>query len=225
MPHTAAAVLAELEQVGTAQNRKVYRRHGVREPLFGVSYANLKALRKRLRTDHPLALALWASGNHDARVLAAMIADPARSDTVLLDAWADDLDNYVLTDAFSGYVGRTPLAEATMHAWLDAGDEWRTTTAWNLLAGLALRNADRDDAFFLPFLDRIEREIHAARNRVRYAMNNALIAIGIRNDALEQAAVSAAGHIGPVQVDHGETGCKTPDAIPYIRRARARKKR
>ena len=63
-------VLAKLEALGTAQNRKVYARHGVGEPMFGVSFAHLRKLGKKLRHDHDLARALWASGNHDARVLA-----------------------------------------------------------------------------------------------------------------------------------------------------------
>ena len=58
-------------------------------------------------------------------------------------------------------------------------------------------------------------------------MNNALIAIGTRSDALEEAALAAARRIGPVLVDHGQTSCKTPDALTYLPKARAhrRKKR
>jgi len=62
--------LRALKALGTAQNRKVYARHGVQPPLFGVSYAALGKLRKQIGVDHKLALALWKSGNHDARVLA-----------------------------------------------------------------------------------------------------------------------------------------------------------
>ena len=70
----------------------------------------------------------------------------------------------------------------------------------------------------------IEGEIHARKNRVRDAMNSALIAIGIRNDALEEQALAAATRIGKVEVDHGETGCKTPDAADYIRRTLDRRR-
>jgi 3-methyladenine DNA glycosylase AlkD len=71
-----AAVLRELEGLGTAQNRKVYGWHGVKTPMFGVSFAHLNKIDKRIKTDHELAREPWASGNHDARVLAALIADP-----------------------------------------------------------------------------------------------------------------------------------------------------
>ena len=75
---TEKQVMQRLKRDGTAQNRKVYSRHGVQEPMFGVSYANLDKLRKQIKVDHELALKLWASGNHDAKVLATMIADPNR---------------------------------------------------------------------------------------------------------------------------------------------------
>ena len=101
-------VIKALEKAGTAQNRKVYARHGVKEPMFGVSFAELGKLTKQIRTDHELAMQLWKSGNHDARVLATMIADPARLDRKTLDAWADDLDCYVLADAVAKVVSRSP---------------------------------------------------------------------------------------------------------------------
>lgn len=53
-------------------------------------------------------------------------------------------------------------------------------------------------------------------------MNRALIAIGIRNEDLEQTAIEIAREIGKVHVDHGATSCKTPDAEPYIKKARER---
>jgi len=37
------------------------------------------------------------------------------------------------------------------------------------------------------------------------------------------AELAAAKRIGKVEVDHGETSCKTPDASTYIRKAVARR--
>ena len=221
---TAARVLEELRALGTEQNRKVYRRHGVRGDLYGVGHGDLKKLHKRIKVDHELARQLWATGNHDARILAMLVADPARADSATLDAWAGDLRDYVVTDALSGSVARTPLARAKMEGWIESPDEWVGTAGWNLLGHLAGHDRALPDDYFLPYLARIERDIHAAKNRVRYAMNNALIAIGSRNAALEEQAVAAAGRIGTVVVDHGETGCKTPDAAASIKKTAARRK-
>ena len=221
---TADDVLAELEALGTEQNRKVYRRHGVGGAQFGVSYTNLRALAKRIGRDHALARSLWASGNHDARVLATLVAHPPLADEVLLDAWAADLDSYVLTDAFSDFAAQTGWAQRKRDAWIDSDGEWIEAAGWNLLARDALRDDGRPDDFFAPYLDRIERTIHDQKNRVRHAMNNALIAVGTRNDALAAQATATAERIGTVEVDHGATNCTTPDAAAYIAKTRARQR-
>ena len=182
------AVLRELESLGTAQNRKIYRRHGVGENLFGVSYANQNKLAKEIKRNHALARELWTSGNHDARILATMIADPSQTDALLLDSWVTDLDSYVVTDAFSGLVGKTALAYEKAEEWTRHEAEWPGRAGWHLVAHLAMKNPALTDAYFSALLAVIEGEIHDRKNRVRDAMNNALIAIGIRNDALEQPA-------------------------------------
>src|SRR6185503_19234980 len=73
-----AETMRALEKAGSAQTRKTYLRHGAQEPLFGVSFATLKTLVKKIGVDHELALELWDTGNSDARVLAMKIADPAQ---------------------------------------------------------------------------------------------------------------------------------------------------
>ena len=221
---TAKAILAELKALGSAQTRTIYKRHGVGDNQYGVSYANLKTLKKKVNVDHGAAQQLWATGNHDARVLATMIADPKQADESLLDGWADELSNYVITDAFSGFAGKTAFIRQKMVQWTGSDDEWKGQTGWSLLASLAMSDASLPDGFFDPYLAIIAQDIHNRKNRVRYAMNNALIAIGTRSDALEQKAVAVAGQIGTVDVDHGETSCKTPDAASYIRKSRERMK-
>ena len=215
--------MQQLESLGTAQNRKIYRRHGVGDNLFGVSYANQNKLVKSIKRNHELAHELWATGNHDARVLAAMIADPSQADESLLDSWVNDLDNYVLTDTFSGFVGKTALAFDKAEQWTRSEAEWAGRAGWHLVAHLSMKSPDLPDVYFAAHLATIGREIHTGKNRVRDAMNSVLIAIGIRNDALEEMALAAAARIGKVEVDHGETGCKTPDAAAYIRRTVARR--
>lgn len=218
-------VLRELEACGTEQNRKIYRRHGIGENMYGVSFANLGKLKKKIKVDHELAQQLWATGNHDARALATMIADPAQLNGKLLEAWAKDLSNYVITDLFSGLVSQTPLARQKMEQWMKSKNEWIGQAGWNLLGRLAMNDQDRPDEFFENYLGVIEREIHRRQNRVKHAMNGVVIAIGIRNRKLERKALAAAKRIGKVEVDHGETDCQTPDAAEYIRKAVARKRR
>jgi 3-methyladenine DNA glycosylase AlkD len=153
-----------------------------------------------------------------------MIADPKQVDGDLLDHWVRDLDNYVITDSFVGMVGQTSLAKKKALAWISSDLEYVGRAGWHLLGHLAQKDESLPDDFFLPYLDTIEKEIHQRPNRTREAMNNALIAIGIRNSALMKKALAVAAKIGEVEVDHGETNCKTNFAPEYIQRTVERKK-
>jgi 3-methyladenine DNA glycosylase AlkD len=215
--------MAALRKAGTAQNRKVYARHGVDGDMFGVSLAELKKLKKAIKVDHKLAVKLWASGNHDARVLATMVADPDEFDGKTLESWAKDLDNYMITDAFSGLAARTAAARRKMTKWTKSKQEWIGRTGWLLLGNVAANDTELPNRYFEPFLDTVAERVRASKNRVRDAMVMAIVNIGLRNAALEKKAKAVAKRIGPVEVDHGETGCKTPDAIDTIDRAKAQR--
>ena len=221
----ATQVLAKLKTLGTAQNRKVYARHGIGGPCHGVSYANLNALKKQIKTDHPLAEALWQSGNHDARVLATMVADPAQTTAGQLDAWAKALDNHVLAGALADLAAQSPQAHRQAKKWIGRKGEWQASAGWTVFAHLAMAADSPVTAQeWLAHLQTIEANIHQSKNRVRYSMNNALIAIGLRSAALQKKAIAAAKRIGTVEVDHGETNCKTPDAAAYILKSAQRKR-
>ncbi len=212
----------ELAQMGTEQNRKVYQRHGIGANMFGVSFANLKNLKKKIKVNQRLAEQLWESGNHDARILATMVADPQLATAEQLTGWIQQLDNYVLTDAVADFISQTPHAPALMEREVDSPHEWRSRTGWHLLA---MQDQSWPDAVFEKYLVQIEQQIHQRPNRTRDAMNMALIAIGIRNEHLETLAIAAAQRIGKVIVDHGATNCKTPDAAAYIQKSRQRMKK
>lgn len=217
-------VLKQLAALGTAQNRKTYGRHGVQGAAYGVSYANLGKLQKKIKVDHALAESLWDSGNHDARVLATMIADPARITAAKLEAWIADCANYVLTDAVSGVAAKSPHGAKKLKKWTKAKGEWAAAVGWNVLASVAMSDPELPDGFFESYVATIEDGIHSAANRARHSMNNALITIGARNPKLEKRVLAAAKRIGKVEVDHGETSCKTPDAAAYIQKIKAHAK-
>jgi 3-methyladenine DNA glycosylase AlkD len=218
---SARAVLDELARLGSEKTRATYRRHGVTGEQFGVSYADLGKLKKRIKVNHTVAAGLWDSGNHDARILATMVGDPAQASEAELDAWAAGVENHMQADALAGFAAKGPHALRCMERWKDADDEWTSAAGWGVLSRVAADGA-RPDEWLLTFLETIERDIHGSKNRVRNAMNNALIAIGIRGGEVQERAIAAARRIGKVHVDHGDTDCKTPDAETYIRKARAR---
>ena len=211
--------LRTLEKAGSEQTRKTYARHGVKGPMFGVSYATLGTLKKKIKTDHPLAKQLWSSGNHDARVLATMIADPTQMSDADLESWIGQLEDKVLTDAVACVAAGAPGARRKMQQWINSTDECTSTAGWNIFCRLAMHPGVFQPAELQTMLKRIEKDIHAAPNRARYAMNNGLIAIGMHGGELKDKAIAAAKRIGRVEVDHGDTNCQTPDAAAYIVKA------
>jgi 3-methyladenine DNA glycosylase AlkD len=213
---TLAEAMAALEKAGTAQARKTYARHGAPEPMFGVSFAFLKTMVKRIGVDHDLAEALFRTGNFDARNLAMKIADPARFSPADLDRWARGSQARMCSVYVSSLAAEGPHAAAKARQWLASDHEEENCTAWGLVGQMAARDETTPDAWFAERLAEIERSIHSAPNSVRGVMNQAVIQIGGRSPALRKAALAAAKRIGKVEVDHGDTSCKTPDAGPYI---------
>ncbi len=216
---TYKQTMAALKKMGTTQNVKVYKRHGAGANVFGVSFANLKTLAKKIKMDHELALQLWDSGNVDARTLATMVADPSAMNGALAQRWVKDVDYYLLADCVAGVVAKSPVAGAKMKAWMKSNKQYIRQSGYSILASSLVNGVDVSVSDCRQYLKTIEKEIHASANRAKHAMNMALIAIGIYKSALTKPAMAAAKRIGKVDVDHGETACKTPDAIPYIERA------
>ncbi len=215
---TYLEVMHELERVGTAQARKIYRRHGVKTELFGVSYKELGRIEKKIKINHELALQLWDSATHDAMVLACKIADPKVFTKDDARIWILACSDYIVTDAFSFLVSKMQRADAYLLAeeFIESESEWISSSGWTILSILVQRRGVEDSSVVHNYLNRIKTGIHKQPNRTRYAMNNTLIAIGGFVEGMHDAAIQVANAVGTVEVDHGETGCKTPKAAPYI---------
>ena len=222
---TKMEAMKELRANGSAQTRKVCRSHGIPGDLFGVSYAVLGKMKKKLKVDQPLAEQLWATGNFDARYLATMIADPATISVRTLNSWANDLNHRSLAAALSNIAAEAPSSRKQMEKWTAGKVEMIGCAGWHTLASMARQKNGLPNAYFQRYIGIIESKIHSDKNWVKYAMNNALISIGVRNPILERKAIAAAKRIGRIEVDHGKTGCKTPDVVPYIKKTVAYKKK
>lgn len=223
---TLDEVMTTLEAMGTAQNRKIYARHGAGENMFGVSHGNLNKLMKEIKMDGDLAKALWDTGNMDAMTLAFKIADPEMVCKEEADQLVRKMDYYMLSDYLvSEVVIYRDYALDLMHQWMADPKEFVQRSGWCILSSLARAQKSLDDAVFEDYIKRIEADIHQAPNRTRQMMNICLLNIGLR-EPLHQKALDAARRIGPVDVDHGDTSCKTTDTPAllsddtYLMRAR-----
>lgn len=215
--------LRELESKGKMTARKAYVRHGVTGSCFGVSHGDLEGMARNIKVDHDLAMGLWGSGNHDARVLATKIVDTDKLDEATAMAWLADADNDVIVDAVADVIARMPAGLSIARRLIDSDQEWPSTAAWTALAKLVIAGV-LDNSLAAQLLARVERTIPEAPNRTRHAMNGLVIAIGGHRDDLRDKALATAQVIGVVTVNHGESGGKTPDATGAIAKVAAGEK-
>ncbi len=220
---TCRQVMKELKSMGTAQTVKIYRNHGIKGEMFGVSYANLKALDKLVPNDQKLAEDLWATGNVDARTFACWKADENEVTIKGLDAWARDIDTSGIGYELAALAAFTDHGAKVSRKWRKLKDKYRRAMGWRMVGMLAMQ-PDRPeseggitDEELTECLGIIEATIHDEKNRVRQNMNTSLIAIGGRS-SMTKKALATAKRVGEVFVDQGKTSCKTDVAYDKIKK-------
>ena len=218
---TKAEVFQELEAYGNPQTKKVLTRHGAREPFFGVKVQDLKKIVKKIKKNHELSLELYETGNSDAMYLAGLIADEKQISKEKLQEWAEKAYWYFISEYTVAWIAaESPFGLELALEWIESDQENIASAGWSTLSSLVSIKSDDDldHALFMNLLDRVERELHDAPNRVRYTMNGFVISVGTYMEALTLKTIEVAKNIGKVHVDVGGTACKVPDAPSYIQK-------
>lgn len=178
---SVTTLLADLKRAGSAKYKAdMAARYGIvtKAEVYGVPVAALRTIAKRVGTDHALAQRLWASGVHDARMLAAMVGDHVKVTPSEMDRWSRDFDNWGIVDTVCfHYWDRSPHAFKQIEKWAKAKDEFVKRTAFAMLASCALHKQGAEDDF-LRGLELIEDHARDPRNFVKKSVNWALRAIG-----------------------------------------------
>ncbi len=217
--NTALQILAELKKKGSEQTRKTYARHGIQMPMFGVSVADLKTIAKRIRGNQALALELYDTDNYDAMYLAGLVADGVQMSKKQLEHWAKKTTCETLCGSTVPWVAaESPYARELALKWIGSKTESIAVCGWATYSGIvATRPDDELDLNEIEgLLDRIVADIAKAPNKVRYVMNSFVISVGGYVKPLLKEAKKAAGALGAVSVDMGDTACKVPLATAYI---------
>jgi len=190
-------VISELKAHANPDNVAGMARFGINpHNTLGVSIPWLRNLAKAIGKDHALALKLWDSGIHEARILASMVAERDKVSRAMMDRWAREFDSWDVCDQVCGNLFRyTPYARDKAVQWSSRKQEFVKRAAFSLMAGIVVADKQAENASFLPFLEIIERQAHDERNFVKKAVNWALRAIGKRNLYLNKKAVATARRI------------------------------
>lgn len=162
---------------------------------LGLAMPVLRALARSHRRDHALALELWDSGIHDARILATLVENPSQITRGQMEQWVRAADNWALTDALAFLIDRTEFAEEKALAWSERKGEFVKRAGFATMAGMAIHRKELPDDVFRRFLPVIAREAADERNFVKKAVNWALRQIGKRNPVLRRAAIAEAKRI------------------------------
>ncbi len=212
-------VMDYLESKGSEQTRKIYTNHGAPDNFFGVKVGDLKPIQKKEKNNHALALELYDTGNSDAQYLAGLIANPKEFSKADLEKWAKNAGWYMVSEyAVAWNVAESPLCMEICSEWIQSEDEKLQECAWAAMAaylGIA-PDEDINTNYHASLIEYVEKNIHAAANRVRYCMNVYIIALGGAVAELTERCKQAGDTIGKVDVFMGKTSCKVPDIKSYI---------
>lgn len=198
---TAPEIIAFLRAKRNQHNIDGQRRFGITPSTeqLGLCMTELRALAKTHRRNHPLATRLWASGIHEARILAILVEDPSAVTKRQVEQWVRDLDSWDVCDQFCGEImPYVPFAWEKALTWTESRKEFVKRAGFVTIARMAVRRKDLPDVPFLEFLPVVTREARDERNFVRKAVNWALRQIGKRSPNLRRAAIAESKTIAKI---------------------------
>ena len=183
-----------MERRGSKRNRDGMARYGITaKKVFGISVLDMRSLAKELGRSHALAQGLWKTGWYEARMLAAMVGEPARVTPAEMDRWAKAFDNWAVCDTLTFVLwDRTPHAWPKVREWATRKEEFVKRASFAMLASLTVHDKAAPDESYLEGLVLIEREATDDRNFVKKAVNWALRSIGKRSPMLNREAIAVA---------------------------------
>jgi len=192
-----ADIIAKLKSLSDPKAVEGMTRFGINpENTYGVSIPNLRQMAKEAGKDHGLAQELWASGIHEARILASMIDDPRATTEEQIDNWVEDFDSWDVCDqCCMNLFEKTRFAYQKAVEWSSREKEFVKRAGFVMMARLAVSDKKASDRQFEGFFPIIKREASDNRNMVKKAVNWALRQIGKRNLILNDTAIQTAREI------------------------------
>lgn len=209
---TVNEILAELESLGNDVRRAYNTKAGAPDNQFGVKLGDIRAMAKKIKADHELALNLWGTGNVEAQLLATLIMKPSSLSAEEVDKLTRSTTCAQVADWLNAYVVAQHAEKETLRErWMTAEDRWAARAGWNFTASRVNKGGDGLD---LPaLLDRIERELPTAKPEVQWTMNNTLAAIGIHHPEHRERVIAIGKQIGLYRDWPVSRGC-TPPYVP-----------
>ena len=212
---TVKETLEQLEALGNAKVRSQNAKSGAGANQFGVSLGDIRSVAKQIKTNHPLAVSLWETGNVDAQFLATLLIQPKKLSAAEMDRMVRSVSFVRVADWLNAYVVRQhPDKETLRQQWMNTDDRWAARAGWDLTAERVGKNPDGLDVAAL--LDRIETEMAGADPAVQWTMNNTLATIGIHFPKHRKRAIAIGEKLGIYRDWPVAKGCTSPFAPIWI---------
>jgi 3-methyladenine DNA glycosylase AlkD len=191
-----AEIIASLKSKASSDNVTGMARYGIKGgEMLGISIYVLRDVAKSIPKNHALALELWESGIHEARILASFIDEPDKVTDGQLEKWVADFDSWDIVDQVAALIASTPYVIPKIHQWSKRNEEFVRRAAFSLIAEVSFYHSKMADAEFEQFFPVIIGAATDERNYVKKAVNWALRNIGKRNRVLNRRAIEVAEEI------------------------------
>lgn len=209
---TVDDVLAELEALEDPKIREVNQRHGNN---IGVNLSKLRAIAKRLKTQHDFAAELWDTGDPQERLVAILISSPKKYTAEQLDAMLRDTRVPKVQDWLINYIlKKNPESEDRRILWMNDVDEDFAAAGWSLTSHAVAQGVDNLN--FKELLDEIEEQMQLAPERLQWAMNECLATIGIHSPKHRKRAIEIGERLGVLKDYPTPPNCTSPYAPAWI---------
>jgi 3-methyladenine DNA glycosylase AlkD len=188
------SLLNSLHRLADLDNLEGMSRFGINTSnALGIPMPNLRSLAKGVKKDTQLAMELWDTGIHEARILAALIANPTDFPSEVMDEWVAGFDSWDVCDQCCSNLFRyTPFAIEKIRKWCASDEEFTRRAGFSLIAVSGLKTIKFEDKQYEEFLSLVEIHSTDSRNMVKKAVNWALRQIGKRNMQLHPLALNLA---------------------------------
>ncbi len=191
------AVIMELNTLADPDQLDGMSRYGMStKARLGIKIPELRKIARKHKRDHELALELWSTGIAEARILAAMVDDPAKLTPMQMDEWAQGFDSWDVCDQVCmNLFDKSELAWTMIPQWAHRDEEFVKRAGYALIACLAWHDKKATDEQFLDQLPIIVYGATDERNYVKKGVSWALRHIGKRNRTLHTAALQTARNL------------------------------
>jgi 3-methyladenine DNA glycosylase AlkD len=212
---TLEETLTQLKALGNEKMRAQNTKNGAGDNQFGVRLGELRKLAKTIKTDHELALALWATGNIDARLLAILLIKPKSLSADEMDRMVRSVTFVQVADWLNAYVVKHhPDKEPLRQGWMVTDDPMAARAGWSLTTERVVKSPE---GLSIPaLLDRIESEMGSAAPEVQWTMNHTLAEIGIHFSDHRERAIAIGETLGIYRDYPVSKGCTSPFAPIWI---------